>query len=337
MTSSALSRRTALALPDTRPRRGRPPGPRVNVPPLLDSFLAALVAERGASQATVSSYRRDLLGFHALLASRHVAPEAATSGDLAAYMATQTDAGMDRRTLARRLSALRQFYRFLLSEKRCNQDPTLVLESPKPAHSLPGVLDEGEVGALLESARRDTSPEGVRLLALLELLYATGLRVSELVGLPMGAISQGRNQWVRVKGKGGKERLIPLTPPAEEAVAAYLAVRPRFFGKNPRPGMQAALFPSRGSATGMLTRQRFAQLLKELAVAAGLSPSRLSPHKLRHAFATHLLEHGADLRSVQKLLGHADITTTQIYTHVVATRLRQALEKHPLASSTGNG
>lgn len=284
------------------------------------------------AQATLAAYRQDLLGLHTFLSSRRVALEQATPADLAAYAAAQTRAGMDRRTLARRRSSLRQFYRFLLSEKYCVRDPTAVLETPGSSRSLPGVLEETEVVALLDTARQDKSPQGIRLLALLELLYATGLRVSELVGLPLVAVSRGRDQWVRVKGKGGKERLIPLTPPAEEALAAYLAIRSGFLGKRPRAAMSAALFPSRDSATGALTRQRFGQMLKDLAVATGFSPVRLSPHKLRHAFATHLLEHGADLRSVQKLLGHADITTTQIYTHVVATRLRQALDRHPLAT-----
>jgi integrase/recombinase XerD len=289
----------------------------------VEAFLESLLAERGVSRATLAAYRQDLTGFCSFLKKKP--PETATAEDVAGYAKAQTRAGMDPRTLARRFSALRQFYRFLLTESHCTEDPTGKLERPKAGQRLPGVLSEAEVLKLLEVVREDPSPEGLRLVALVEILYATGLRVSELVTLPLGAIGRER-RLIRVKGKGGKERIVPLTPPALESLVAYMAVREHFSGKK----ANKYLFPS-ASATGALTRQRFAQMLKELAVKAGIYPSRLSPHKLRHAFATHLLDHGADLRSVQKLLGHADISTTQIYTHVASARLKQAIEKHPLA------
>ena len=323
---------SSLSAAPAKRGRGRPRTVvRESLSPLLDAFLSVMVGERGARAATISAYRRDLSGFMAFLRDERggVAPDCVSAQDVAAYAQAQTKAGMDSRTLSRRLSALRQFYKFLLSEGLCAQDPLRVIESPKMRRGLPSVLDEGEVVRLIRAVRGDSSPEGVRMVALLELLYATGLRVSELVTLPLGAVAEGAKV-VRVRGKGGKERLVPLSSPARRALAAYLVVRPHFLGKKPRLVMQKYLFPST-SDDGALTRQRFGQLLKEVAERAGIAPERVSPHKLRHAFATHLLEHGADLRSVQKLLGHADISTTQIYTHVVAKRLQDALKKHPLA------
>ena len=295
------------------------------VPPLVDAFLTMLVAERGASTATREAYRRDLTGLAQICGTS--ALETLTLADLQTYLASQQKSGMDASTQARRLSALRQFYRFLLSENMISADPTSQLDAPRRARRLPGVLSEDEVVALLNAAQGPT-PDDLRLTALLELLYATGLRVSELVGLPLEAIEQ-QGQLVRVRGKGGKERIVPLTAPARQALAAYLPVRALFLGEHPKPAAQRVLFPSQ--ARGPLTRQRFAQLLKGLAIKAGIMPSKVSPHKVRHAFATHLLSHGADLRVVQKLLGHADISTTQIYTHVLPERLEQALQQHPLA------
>jgi integrase/recombinase XerD len=231
------------------------------------------------------------------------------------------------RTGARRLSALRQFYRFLYAEGLRGDEPTAALDSPHQGRPLPRVLSESEVDALLAAARSRDGPEGLRLAALVEVLYATGLRVSELVALPLAAVRRDPRVLL-VRGKGGKERMVPLGEPAREALSAYLEVRRRFCpaGRDPR-----WLFPSR-AASGHLTRHRFAQLLKALAVEAGVDPGKVSPHVLRHAFASHLLEHGADLRAVQQMLGHADISTTQIYTHVLNERLRRLVETHhPLA------
>lgn len=316
-------------------RRGRPCKPRpLATSPHLDAFLDMLTAERGAAVNTRLAYERDLADLGRWLAQRSVALEAAGTEDLRAYLAVQSKDGAPR-TVARRLSAMRQFYRFLLSEGRRTDDPASPLDSPKQGRPLPKILTEAEVGAMLSTAEARGGPEGLRLVALLEVLYATGLRVSELVGLPMTAIMRdGRGLLVR--GKGGKERMVPLSDPALAALAGYIPFRGHFIPPSAGAGGEAGhspfLFPSRISAEGHLTRQRFAQLLKQLAIDAGIDPEKVSPHVLRHAFATHLLDHGADLRSVQKMLGHADIATTQIYTHVVTERLKRVMhDHHPLA------
>lgn len=295
----------------------------------LEQFLEMMAAERGAAGNTIESYRRDLEQFGAFLAAAAGTPDAADSDDVRRYLAAQTAAGTSPRTTSRRLSALRQFYRFLLAEGVRDDDPTDVIDSPRRSRSLPKYLSETEVLRLIAAAAIRTDAEGKRLTALIEVLYATGLRVSELVGLPLSAIPR-EGTVVMVRGKGGKERLVPLTEPAIVAVAAYRAVRDAFLpagGRRDSPW----LFPSR-SRQGHLTRARFAQLLKDLAVEAGIEPRRVSPHVLRHSFASHLLAHGADLRSLQQMLGHADIGTTQIYTHVLEDRLRTLVESaHPLA------
>ena len=233
---------------------------------------------------------------------------------------------------ARRLSALRQFYGFLYSEGWRKDDPTSALEAPKRAQALPKTLSQDDVNKLVNAVRpkqrKEQTAETVRLACLLEILYATGLRVSELVTLPLSA-ARTRNEFLLVKGKGAKERLVPLNPPARKAISDYLDVRGKFEA-SARAG-ERYLFPSRG-ATGHLTRRRCHQLFKELALKAGIDPGKLSPHVLRHAFATHLVEGGADLRSVQTLLGHADIATTQIYTHVASERLKATVASaHPLS------
>ena len=293
----------------------------------VEAFLEMLVAERAAAANTIAAYRRDILGFASFLAKRGTAPEGASADDVRAYLAAASRTGINPRTAARRLSTLRQFHRFLASENIRPDDPTASIDSPKRGRALPKIMGEAEVEALLNAAANREGAEGARLCALLEVLYSTGLRVSELVGLPLAAL--GRDpRFMVVRGKGGKERMVPVGEKAEAALARYREARPHFL----RGGRESKwLFPSRG-AGGHLTRQRFAQLLKELALEAGLTPSKLSPHVLRHAFATHLLNRGADLRSVQRLLGHADISTTQIYTHVLDDRLKSLVQTHhPLA------
>ena len=286
-----------------------------------------LAAERGAARLTLAAYRNDLGALAGFLAGRGLAVEAADAAALQAYVGDAATRRLSPRTLARRLSAMRQFYRFLVSDGARADDPTAVLDTPRLGRPLPKILSESEVAALIAAAEARDDDEGVRLRCLLELLYATGLRVSELVCLPLAA-AQRDPRVLLVRGKGGKERIVPLSEPARRALAAYLAERRRL----PLRQLPSRwLFPSR-SAEGHLTRQRCGQLLKELAAAAGLDPARLSPHVLRHAFASHLLDHGADLRSVQQMLGHADIATTQIYTHVQGERLRRLVETaHPLA------
>ncbi|MGF1609377.1 MAG: site-specific tyrosine recombinase XerD [Kiloniellales bacterium] len=305
----------------------------------LDAFLEMLRAERGASDNTVDAYERDLEDFAAFLARRQGgqagALEAAIARDIRDYLAKLDRDGLAPRTSARRLSALRQFYRFLFAEGLREDNPALSVDSPRLGRALPKILSEAEVERLLAIARGDGSPRGLRLTALLELLYATGLRVSELIRLPRAAAARDPRV-LMVTGKGGKERMVPLSQPARAALSAYLAQR-RWFLK-PKGGRDQDspwLFPSRGSG-GHLTRHRVGQLLKALALEAGLDPAKLSPHVLRHAFASHLLDHGADLRAVQLMLGHADISTTQIYTHVLNERLRRLVsDHHPLAAPGG--
>ena len=283
----------------------------------VSAFVEMLAAERGAAKATLVSYGRDLADFCRHLSKAGVAPGAATTADLRAYLGSLHRRGLSAATQARRLACLRQFYRFLFADGVRSDDPTSVLDGVRQSRPLPKVLSTDEVERLLAKAQGD-----LRLVALLELLYATGLRVSELVSLPKSALAN-RPRFLVVRGKGNKERLVPLNDPAVAAVEAYRAAI-----TDKADLASAWLFPSRG---GHLTGRRLAQLLKLLAVDAGLDAAKVSPHVLRHAFASHLLANGADLRAVQKMLGHADISTTQIYTHVLENRLHDLLRRHPLA------
>jgi len=306
-------------------RPGKPKAPAPDLPPSAEAFLEMLAAERGAAVLTLDAYGRDLADFAGFLGKRPI--DTANEADLRGYLARLEDTGMSPRTAARRLSALRQFHKFLMSDGIRTDDPTASLDGPRQGRRLPKLLSEAEVTALITTAAEDQSPEGLRLSAILELFYASGLRVSELVALPFGAVARGE-PFMTVRGKGGKERLVPIGGGARAALDAYLAVRAVFL-ESGRPARW--LFPSRG-ASGHLTRNRCGQLLKALALKAGVDPTKLSPHVLRHAFATHLLAHGADLRSVQQMLGHADIATTEIYTHVDVERLtRLVTTAHPLA------
>jgi len=297
-----------------------------------EAFLEMLKAERGASANTEAAYTADLRGLFAFLARRKQGPLTANAEALRAYLKSLDYVGMTPRTVARRLSVMRQFFRFLLAERMRDDDPASTLDSPKLGRPLPKVLSRAEVDRLIEASRGRFGTgrggeDGGRMATLLEILYGTGLRVSELVTLPLSAVERDPTVLI-VRGKGSKERLVPLSEPARLAIAAWLRVRDGALadGRSSR-----YLFPSRGRS-GHLTRQRFTQLLKETALAAGIDPVRVSPHVLRHAFASHLLEGGADLRSVQLMLGHADIATTQIYTHVLDEKLRSLVrDKHPLA------
>jgi integrase/recombinase XerD len=291
-----------------------------------EAFIEMLSAERGASKNTEAAYSADLKNLEAFLARRKQKPVTANADALRAYLKSLDYLGMTPRTVARRLSVIRQFFRFLLAERRREDDPASTLDSPRLGRSLPKVLSRVEVDRLIEAAQAKGG-DGGRMETLLEILYGTGLRVSELVTLPLTAAERDPTMLV-VRGKGDKDRLVPLSDPARAAIAKWLHVRAATLGQDEA---SRYLFPSRGR-TGHLTRQRFAQLLKESALAAGIDPARVSPHVLRHAFASHLLEAGADLRSVQLMLGHADIATTQIYTHVIPEKLRSLVEdKHPLA------
>jgi integrase/recombinase XerD len=306
---------------------------RAPVPPgdnngrLIEAFLEMMAVERAAAANTLKNYGRDLERFAAFVERRNEKLETAGADDIAAWLEALDAEGLAASTAALKTSALRQFYQFLYTEGYRADNPTASIDRPKTRRPLPKVLTSGEVAELFEAAEKTEGPKGLRMIAMLEILYAAGLRVSELVGLRLAAMRKGERLLI-IRGKGDKERLAPLTSRALEAVEAYLALRESFLGEGKSSPW---LFPSRG-ATGHITAARFAQLLKDLAVEAGVPPSKVSPHVLRHAFATHLLEGGADLRSVQQMLGHADITTTQIYTHVAQDRLKDLVfSKHPLA------
>jgi integrase/recombinase XerD len=302
---------------------------------LTGLFLDMLAAERGAGANTLEAYTRDLDDLAHHLAGTRKTIAAATTADLRAYLAALARRGFKPSSVARRLSAVRQLYRFLYAEGHRGDDPAAVIEGPKRGRPLPKVLSIGEVDRLLstahagaaDAARSDAERlRALRLACLLEVLYATGLRVSELIALPASAARRDERMLV-VRGKGGKERLVPLNEAAKRAMRAYLGR----LAEADRDTGSKWLFPSFGES-GHLTRQHAARELKALAGAAGLSAERVSPHVLRHAFASHLLQNGADLRIVQTLLGHADISTTQIYTHVLDERLKSLVrDLHPLA------
>lgn len=302
---------------------------------LVELFLDMLAAERGAGENTLSAYRNDLDDLSAHLRAARVAVIDASTDDLRGFLKSLDERGFKASSLARRLSAVRQLYRFLYAEGKRGDDPAAVLEGPKRARALPKVLSIAEVDNLLTKARAQAEDAALpaaqrlraaRLLCLLEVVYATGLRVSELVALPASAARRDQRMLV-VRGKGGKERLVPLNQAAKRAMAEYLALR----AEAKSDAQSKWLFPSFGEQ-GHLTRQHFARELKALGTACGIDGARLSPHVLRHAFASHLLHNGADLRVVQTLLGHADISTTQIYTHVLEERLKSLVrDLHPLA------
>jgi len=301
----------------------------------ISGFLDAQAAELGAARNTLLAYGRDLRDAMAWLARRQLGFATATRADLEAYITDLDAEGLAPATRARRLSALRQLMRFAYEEGWRADNPTLQIKGPARGKHLPKTLSMEDVDRLLEAAEtHGRSPaDRLRNTCLMQVLYATGLRVTELVSLPVAAV-RGDPQMILVRGKGDKERMVPLSPPARAAITAWLAHRDAEedaaraeHGQTPSP----FLFPSRSKA-GHLTRVRFFTLIKDLAVAAGLSPDTVTPHTLRHAFATHLLQNGADLRAIQTLLGHADIATTEIYTHILDERLKAlVLEHHPLA------
>ncbi len=292
---------------------------------LIEAFLEMLSAERGARANTLDAYARDLEDARAEIRG---GVKDASAEAVEAYIAGLTRRGLSPATARRRISALRQFYRFLLQDNVRADDPTARLDAPKRARSLPKTLTLEEIERLIAAA------ESPRDRALMELLYGAGLRVSELVSLPLRAAPKPGQAHMIIEGKGGRERLVALGAPALRALQAHLAAREAALPKADAQRARAErwLFPSASAADGKLTRRRVAQILESAAMKAGLDPARVSPHVLRHAFATHLVEGGADLRTVQTLLGHADIATTQIYTHVAEGRLKTIVEtKHPLA------
>ena len=293
----------------------------------VEQFLEMLIAERGASSNTCTSYLNDISNFDKFLSGAETTLEDATTDDIRRYLRHRSEVGANNPTISRNLSVLRQFFKFLQSENVRLDNPALNVDGPKVSRTLPKVISEDDVEALLKAAHKLQTAEGIRLTCLLEIAYASGLRVTELVSLPTDALNL-TSETLLISGKGGKERLVPLTFSAMNAIVAYERVRIDFLKGN---NTSKFLFPSR-SKQGYLTRRRLGQLLKELAIQAGLDPTIISPHILRHAFASHLLNRGADLRSLQKMLGHSDISTTQIYTHVQKERLHAVISSyHPMA------
>ena len=303
-----------------------------------DLFLEMIAAERGSAANTLEAYRRDLEDFFSCLGRQKVEVRRAAAEDIRAWLADLAKRGLSPASSARRLSAVRQLFRFLYSENHRGDDPTAVIEGPKRGRPLPKVLTVAEVDRLLATAGEGIDdPErplparlrAARMNCLLELLYGTGLRVSELVSLPVRA-AHGRDPMLTIRGKGGRERLVPLSPASKSAMDKW---RDILAAHRPEQAKLPWLFPA-DSEIGHLTRQAFARDLKDIAIAAGIDPARISPHVLRHAFASHLLQNGADLRIVQELLGHADVSTTQIYTHVLDERMKAMVrDLHPLSDS----
>ena len=302
---------------------------------LIEGFIEMMSAERGASRNTLEAYGRDLSDYEAYLDRLNVGFCDVVSDEIRKYLEFLHGQGLAASTVQRRLSAVRQIHKFLYAEGIAKTNPSDIIESPRAARALPKVLSIAEVDLLLNGARENSEQakgrkrlDAVRLYCLLELLYATGLRVSELVSLPRTAFA-GNPRLLNIKGKGGRERLVPISEPAGVAVGQYQEISRRYYEK--QFAGTAFLFPSRGKE-GHLTRQHFALALKNLVISVGLEADKVSPHVLRHAFASHLLDGGADLRAVQQMLGHADISTTQIYTHILAERLKAVVEEHhPLA------
>ena len=317
----------------------------------IEPFLEMMAAERGASANTIAAYRRDLREFTVFASQRKCSLTDIARKDVEAFLSGLGKQGALPQTVARKLSALRQLFQFLYTEHLRSDNPTATLETPKLAKRLPKTLTDGDMLALIAEAAKDSSPKGLRLSAMLELAYGAGLRVSELVSLTLAAVQVKdggktvETDFMLVTGKGNKERLVPLGAKAREALSKYLGVRQVFLlvdegrrtkdkkqkSTDIRQSLSVYLFPYH-RAGGHITRQQFGVMLKELAAKAGIDPEKISPHTLRHSFASHLLEGGADLRVIQELLGHSDISTTQVYTHVASSRLKRLVEeKHPLA------
>ncbi len=301
-----------------------------------DLFLEMIAAERGSAKNTIEAYTRDLRDYFEFLSTKKIDILAASSQDIRVWLDDLGARGLTTASAARRLSCVRQFHRFLYSENHRSDDPTAVIEGPKRGRPLPKILSVDEVDRLMKTAAEGIDDEtrpiinrvrAARMHCLLEVLYGTGLRVSELVALPMRA-AHARDPLLVIKGKGGRERLVPLSDAARASIQKW---RELLVFRFPAIANAPWLFPSE-SESGHLTRQAFARDLKDIAVATGISPSRVSPHVLRHAFASHLLQNGADLRIVQELLGHADVSTTQIYTHILDERMKSMVrDLHPLS------
>lgn len=297
---------------------------------LVEQFLEMMVSERATSNDTVAAYKRDLQNFLGYCLTIKKRLSKINRDDIEKYLVSLSKSGISAQTIARKLSVLRQLFAFLYSEQHRSDDPTNTIDSPKIPKRLPTTLTQSDIMLLLEAAQSDTSPKGIRLQAMLELMYGAGLRVSELVSLKLSnlQIREGGTEvdveFLIVRGKGNKERLVPINDKSRIALSRYLEIRPQFLGSQKSSFW---LFPYH-RAVGYITRQKFGVMLKELAEKANIDPTKFSPHILRHSFATHLLEGGADLRVIQELLGHSDISTTQVYTHVAGDRLNKLVQEH---------
>jgi integrase/recombinase XerD len=300
----------------------------------VEQYLEMMLAERGIAKNSLVSYKRDLLDYQQFLSDSKITELTSSSGDIDQYIQLLASNGISARSINRKISTLKSYYNFLISESYIDNNPTLIVDLPKFNNKLPSILSIEDIKILLDFCNQDLSPEGIRLCAMIHLIYASGLRVSELVSLKLTDIFSGyKNLEARstflVKGKGGKERLVVINDKARLAIEEYLKIRD-VFCKNKSPLSKIYFFSSISSA-GHMTRQNFSGLLKQISIKAELDPNNISPHILRHSFASHLLENGADLRVIQELLGHSDISTTQIYTHVQTKHLKQTLQDcHPL-------
>ena len=303
----------------------------------IEQFLEMMLGERGIAKNSVLSYKRDLLDFKSFLAKENLSEFDVKEQDIGAFIINLANNNLQARSINRKISTIKSYYEFLISENHTTYNPVLVVDLPKYTTQLPSILSINEIKSLLECCDKDKSPKGLRLKAMIHLLYASGLRVSELVSLKLSDIiinkaSREVRKVFTISGKGNKERVIVINDQAINSISEYLAIRPAFVnGKYPKSNIY--LFLS-SSSSGYITRQNFALLLKQIALEANLDPNSISPHVLRHSFASHLLEGGADLRVIQELLGHADISTTQIYTHVQTNLLKKTLSQHhPLNKS----
>lgn len=291
---------------------------------LIEAFLEMIVSESGVAQNTVLAYQNDLSAFAQYLNSRDLNLKAANEKNLRDFITSLSQTGLAKKSLSRKISALRRFYQFLFAEEIITYNPSENLDRPKSGKSLPKYLSEEEINQILKIAHNLKGKNGLKIKALMELLYATGLRVSELVSLPVSAVARGQ-ELIMVRGKGSKERVVPISNYAKSAVDNWLKAR-----TNKKNDFSKWLFPS-NSKSGHLTRNGFLKIIKKLALKAGIDPERVSPHVIRHSFASHLVAHDADLRTVQKMLGHADIATTEIYTHILDEKLTSIVNNfHPL-------
>jgi len=304
----------------------------------IDSFLEMMSAERGSSKNTIDSYRKDLEQAAEYFSGRGASD--ISHEEVRKYISA-ISAGFAKSTVSRKISALKQFFGFLKSEKEITEDPTRLIELPKKDKLLPNFLTEAEILAMIDATKKDTNPQSLRMVAFIEILAGSGLRVSEIISLKKNniqctKIENIRQEYLMVRGKGEKERIAPLTHSAINAINAYLKIWDSFLTPTQKAKIKLSsgdfwLFPSKGGQ-GHITRQQVALLLKQYAIEAGLDPAKISPHVLRHSFATNILQKGIDLRVLQEILGHSDISTTQVYTHINSAQMKQFVEKnHPLA------